>query len=89
MKKMTPVLIFDLLYVKIPPMTSQATLQFVPVKPAYKTATPQRHAVTPHTYTEPLLENEDYLTKQILTYIGNKRSLLKFITKGVHVVQKK
>jgi adenine-specific DNA-methyltransferase len=38
---------------------------------------------------EPLFENEDYLTKQVLTYIGNKRSLLKFITKGVHVVQKK
>ncbi|MCL2004891.1 MAG: DNA adenine methylase [Planctomycetaceae bacterium] len=38
---------------------------------------------------ESQLENEDYLTKQILTYIGNKRSLLKFITKGVHLVQKK
>jgi adenine-specific DNA-methyltransferase len=35
------------------------------------------------------LENEDYLTKQILTYIGNKRSLLKFITKGIHFVQHK
>jgi adenine-specific DNA-methyltransferase len=38
---------------------------------------------------EALAENEDYLTKQILTYIGNKRSLLKFITEGVHLVQQK
>jgi adenine-specific DNA-methyltransferase len=36
-----------------------------------------------------LLENKNYLTKQILTYIGNKRSLLKFITKGIHLVQQK
>ena len=35
------------------------------------------------------MENEDYLTKQILTYIGNKRSLRQFITKGVHFIQKK
>jgi adenine-specific DNA-methyltransferase len=34
-------------------------------------------------------ENEDYLTKQILTYIGNKRSLLKFITEGVYFIQRK
>jgi len=40
-------------------------------------------------FSEPWLENEDYLTRQILTYIGNKRSLLKFITKGVQIVQKK
>jgi len=39
--------------------------------------------------TGPLSENEDYLTRQILTYIGNKRSLLKFITKGIQLVQKK
>jgi len=35
------------------------------------------------------LENEDYLTKQIITYIGNKRSLLMFITKGVDIVRKR
>jgi adenine-specific DNA-methyltransferase len=34
-------------------------------------------------------ENEDYLTKQIITYIGNKRSLLGFIERGVYLVQKK
>ncbi|MDR0375523.1 MAG: DNA adenine methylase [Treponema sp.] len=34
-------------------------------------------------------ENEDYLTKQIITYIGNKRSLMKFIERGVYLVQKK
>jgi adenine-specific DNA-methyltransferase len=34
-------------------------------------------------------ENEDYLTKQIITYIGNKRSLLQFITKGINIVQKR
>ena len=37
---------------------------------------------------ESLVESEDYLTKQILTYIGNKRSLLTFITKGVDIVRK-
>jgi adenine-specific DNA-methyltransferase len=36
-----------------------------------------------------LRENKDYLTKQIITYIGNKRSLLNFIDKGVFLVQKK
>ena len=39
--------------------------------------------------TELSCENEDYLTKQILTYIGNKRSLLNFIAKGVCLVQQK
>ena len=34
-------------------------------------------------------ENADYLTKQIITYIGNKRALLDFITKGIQVVQKR
>ena len=32
-------------------------------------------------------ENKDYLTQQIITYIGNKRSLLKFITKGIDIVR--
>jgi adenine-specific DNA-methyltransferase len=32
-------------------------------------------------------ENEEYLTNQIITYIGNKRSLLQFITKGIQAVQ--
>jgi adenine-specific DNA-methyltransferase len=36
-----------------------------------------------------LVESTDYLTKQIITYIGNKRALLDFIGKGVHAVQKK
>ncbi|GHT76560.1 restriction endonuclease subunit M [Spirochaetia bacterium] len=36
-----------------------------------------------------LYENVDYLTKQIITYIGNKRSLLDFITKGIQLVQKR
>jgi adenine-specific DNA-methyltransferase len=34
-------------------------------------------------------ENTDYLTKQIITYMGNKRSLLDFITKGIQIVQKR
>jgi len=34
-------------------------------------------------------ENRDYLTEQIITYIGNKRSLLEFITKGIQIVQKR
>jgi adenine-specific DNA-methyltransferase len=36
-----------------------------------------------------LYENADFLTKQIITYIGNKRSLLDFITKGIQAVQKR
>jgi adenine-specific DNA-methyltransferase len=34
-------------------------------------------------------ESTDFLTKQIITYIGNKRSLLDFITKGIQIVQKR
>ena len=34
-------------------------------------------------------ENRDFLTQQIITYIGNKRSLLDFITKGIRIVQKR
>ncbi|GHT82572.1 restriction endonuclease subunit M [Spirochaetia bacterium] len=32
-------------------------------------------------------ENEEFLTQQLITYIGNKRSLLHFIGKGVRKVQ--
>lgn len=35
------------------------------------------------------LENEDYLTTQIITYIGNKRSLLSFIGEAVDIVKTK
>ena len=35
------------------------------------------------------IENQDFLTEQIITYIGNKRSLLDFITKGIQTVQKR
>lgn len=35
-----------------------------------------------------LVENPDYLTTQILTYLGNKRALLKFIGDGVESVKK-
>jgi adenine-specific DNA-methyltransferase len=34
-------------------------------------------------------ENRDFLKEQIITYIGNKRSLLDFITKGIQIVQKR
>jgi adenine-specific DNA-methyltransferase len=37
---------------------------------------------------EALYEDEAYLTSQIITYIGNKRSLLQFITKRIQIVQK-
>ena len=40
------------------------------------------------TFRTALRENEDYLTKQIVTYIGNKRTLLAFITQGIQIVQK-
>jgi adenine-specific DNA-methyltransferase len=36
-----------------------------------------------------LCENEHFLTQQLVTYIGNKRSLLDFIGKGVREVQNK
>jgi adenine-specific DNA-methyltransferase len=32
-------------------------------------------------------ENEEYLTRQLITYIGNKRALLDFIGKGIKKVQ--
>lgn len=35
------------------------------------------------------MENEKYLTTQIITYIGNKRSLLSFIGQAVEVVKEK
>ncbi|MDR0522038.1 MAG: DNA adenine methylase [Planctomycetaceae bacterium] len=54
-----------------------------PVKPHFHTVVPRSHA------GGSLPENEDYLTKQILTCIGNKRSLLQFITKGINIVRKK
>jgi adenine-specific DNA-methyltransferase len=38
---------------------------------------------------ETLHEDEKYLTEQIITYIGNKRSLLQFIAKGIQIVQKR
>jgi adenine-specific DNA-methyltransferase len=34
-------------------------------------------------------ENNDYLTKQIVTYIGNKRALLPFISNGVYKVKER
>ncbi|MCD8213480.1 MAG: DNA modification methylase, partial [Campylobacter sp.] len=34
------------------------------------------------------IENEEYLSKQILTYLGNKRSLLGFIEQGVKFAKK-
>ena len=37
----------------------------------------------------PMTENRSFLTEQIITYIGNKRSLLDFITKGIQTVQKR
>lgn len=35
-----------------------------------------------------MTENTQYLTEQLITYIGNKRSLLSFIKQGVEIVQK-
>ncbi|MDR0503787.1 MAG: DNA adenine methylase [Treponema sp.] len=34
-------------------------------------------------------EKNEYLTRQLITYIGNKRSLLNFIGNGIKIVQKK
>jgi adenine-specific DNA-methyltransferase len=38
---------------------------------------------------ETKFENNDYLTQQLITYIGNKRALLGFIGDGIKKVQKK
>jgi adenine-specific DNA-methyltransferase len=38
---------------------------------------------------EAISENEEFLTQQLITYIGNKRALLGFIGNGVNIVQKK
>jgi adenine-specific DNA-methyltransferase len=38
---------------------------------------------------EHFCENEDYLTRQLITYIGNKRALLGFIGAGIKKVQSK
>jgi adenine-specific DNA-methyltransferase len=38
---------------------------------------------------EPVYENEEFLTQQLITCIGNKRALLEFIGTGVKIVQKK
>jgi len=70
-------------------MASQATLSFGTAKSAHKSTKTNGRVLDVCPVHEPWLENEDYLQKQILTYIGNKRSLLKFITKGVKIVQKK
>jgi adenine-specific DNA-methyltransferase len=39
--------------------------------------------------TDTFLENKEYLSRQLITYIGNKRALLDFIGDGVKKVQKK
>jgi len=36
-----------------------------------------------------MVENPDYLTKQLITYIGNKRALLNFIGSGLSMVKKR
>jgi len=33
-------------------------------------------------------EKKEYLTRQLITYIGNKRALLDFIGEGIQKVQK-
>jgi adenine-specific DNA-methyltransferase len=58
----------------------------VPVSPRRASAVP---AALNFDFFDDMYENVDYLTKQIITYIGNKRSLLDFITKGIHIVQKR
>ena len=37
----------------------------------------------------PHIENQDYLNKQIITYLGNKRALLYFIEEGLAIIKKK
>jgi adenine-specific DNA-methyltransferase len=70
-------------------MTFQGNLLFDTTTSARKSTKNSSRVISSRSFSESLFESEDYLTKQIITYIGNKRSLLKFITKGVHIVQKK
>ncbi len=35
------------------------------------------------------MENQDYLTKQLITYLGNKRALLSFIGQGIEEVRRR
>ena len=37
---------------------------------------------------EELKENDDFLSSQIITYIGNKRSLLKYIEDEIKIICK-
>ena len=46
-------------------------------------------AISNKEYFEDFYENREFLTEQIITYIGNKRSLLDFITKGIQITQKR
>ena len=87
--KRSHVLIFNLPYVRMMPKNFQTASLFDSRKSAHKLTKPPFRTVVPRPCAKPFFENEDYLTKQILTYIGNKRSLLKFITKGVRLVQQK
>ena len=82
-------MIFNLLCDRIHRMVSLATLSFGAAKSTHKSTTINDRVLDVCSFHEPWLESEDYLQKQILTYIGNKRSLLKFITKGIQIVQKK
>ena len=34
------------------------------------------------------MENKEFLTEQIITYLGNKRSLLVFIESAVDIIKK-
>jgi adenine-specific DNA-methyltransferase len=39
--------------------------------------------------TTPISEKKEFLTQQLITYIGNKRALLGFIGNGIKTIQKK
>ena len=81
-------LIIELFLLELLLMMSRATV-FESNKLISKAAKVREKTIASSPRHEPLVENEDYLTRQIITYIGNKRSLLEFIAKGIHVVQKK
>ena len=69
-------------------MTFQGNLLFDTAKSTHRLKKTKGRVNDARSLHNPRRESKDYLTKQIITYIGNKRSLLKFITKGVHIVQK-
>ena len=49
----------------------------------------QTESIIAYKKKDPIDENSDYLNKQIITYLGNKRGLLNFVNKGLTIVKRR